>query len=281
MKLWSVIILVLFFLGCSDSRFENTSLNKAGEKAPAIQKGDYASSVGSQCAEGCIWSGYAVSMGAQESSNDCGGIPCACVKDGNAWELCQENSLGSNFNEISENENVSSSEVPYFFQYSNRLHPGSSCQNTSVAMVLSYLGWDGTPDDITHSWGKDFAQRPHNLSQMFNEIALHEDLDGRLLTKTNGTIEDFREKARTGNIMIVHGYFTSYGHVLVVTAFDGSHYTTNDPAGIWRQTFKGGYLWSGDTDGRGIQYEKSSFEAAISTSDGYSELPLWYHTLVY
>ena len=61
--------------------------------------------------------------------------------------------------------------VPYFFQYANLLHPGSSCQNTSVAMVLAYIGWDGIPDDITSSWGKDYAQSPHNLSDMFNTIA--------------------------------------------------------------------------------------------------------------
>ena len=34
-------------------------------------------------------------------------------------------------------------DVPYFMQYDNRLHPSASCQNTSIAMVLAYLGWSG------------------------------------------------------------------------------------------------------------------------------------------
>ena len=171
------------------------------------------------------------------------------------------------------------SEVPYFFQYSNMLHPGSSCQNTSVAMVLSHLGWQGVPDDITSSWGKDYAQSPHNLSSMFNTIAIAEDLSGMLVTNTSGSLDEFRSLASTGSILIVHGYFTGYGHVLVVTGYDGTHYTVNDPAGVWRGTFKGGYGRSEATGGRNIRYNKISFEAAIGTSDGQSHLPLWYHVL--
>lgn len=170
-------------------------------------------------------------------------------------------------------------EVPYFFQYANRLHPGSSCQNTSVAMVLSHLGWLGVPDDITSTWGKDYAQSPHNLSSMFNTIASSENLSSMLVTDTSGSLDEFRNLASTGNVLIVHGYFTGYGHVLVVTDYDGTHYTVNDPAGVWRGTFKGGYERSGATDGRGARYNKDSFEAAIGTSDGYSSLPLWYHRL--
>ena len=46
------------------------------------------------------------------------------------------------------------SEITYFNQYDNRLNPGSSCQNTSIAMLLSKFGWWGRPDDITREWGK-------------------------------------------------------------------------------------------------------------------------------
>lgn len=186
---------------------------------------------------------------------------------------------GDTIDPDSEPQVSNDSEVPYFFQYANRLHPGSSCQNTSVAMVLSHLGWLGVPDDITSTWGKDYAQSPHNLSSMFNTIASAEDLAGRLVTNTSGSLEEFKDLAATGSVLIVHGYFTGYGHVLVVTDYDGTHYTVNDPAGVWRGTFKGGYGWSGATDGRGARYNKDSFEAAIGTSDGYSSLPLWYHRL--
>ena len=276
-------LLLFFVAGCSDAPVEELSSENLRPEV-VVAKGDTFSTVGTSCAVGCIWSGYAVSMEAQEATNDCAGIPCACVEDGNVWVSCETTSrdedrvIPESYPEP-EPQASNSAGVPYFFQYSNRLHPGSSCQNTSVAMVLSYLGWNGVPDDITSSWGKDYAQRPHNLSYMFNTIAGAQGLSGRLVTDTNGSLDEFRLKAARGDVLIVHGYFTGYGHVLVVTGFDGTHYTTNDPAGIWRGTFRGGYGWSGPTDGHNARYNKDAFESAIGTSNGYDSLALWYHTL--
>ena len=275
-----ITLAIILLAGCSDIPIENTEADKLTPEA-VVAKGDTFSTVGTSCALGCIWSGYAVAMEAQEATNDCSGIPCVCVEDGNIWNLCEaqqeDTDIPASYPESE--PQVENSGVPYFFQYSNRLYPGSSCQNTSVAMVLAHLGWDGVPDDITSSWGKDYAQSPHNLSSMFNTIASSEGLSGRLVTDTNGSLGEFRSLASRGEVLIVHGYFTGYGHVLVVTGFDGTDYIVNDPAGVWRGTFKGGYGWSGATDGHAIRYNKNSFELAIGTSDGYSLLPLWYHVL--
>lgn len=275
-----LILVVTFLVGCTDVPIENIDSGKLTPEV-IVAKGDTFSTVGTSCANGCIWSGYAVSMDAQEATDSCSGIPCACVEDGNIWSACEtEQESGEIPEDYPEPESqLTASGVPYFFQYSNRLHPGSSCQNTSVAMVLAYLGWQGVPDDITTSWGKDYAQSPHNLSDMFNTISSVEGLSGRLVTNISGSLVEFRSQAMAGEVLIVHGYFTGYGHVLVVTGFDGINYTANDPAGEWRGTFRGGYGWSGSIDGYGIRYSKDSFEAAIGTSDGYSSLPLWYHVL--
>lgn len=271
---YGLCLLVLF--GCADPLVpEITDLHSAPGPG-VVAKGDTFATVGTYCAEGCIWSGYAISAGAQEPSWDCAGVPCACVENGNIWELCDVTPEPDDPVEPDVNE---PGDVPYFFQYNNNLFPGSSCQNTSVAMVLAHLGWGGRPDDITGSWGKDFAQTPHNLSYMFNTIAGEEGLSGALQTTTNGTLEELRSALQGGRVVIIHGYFTSYGHVLVVTGYDGTHYTVNDPAGAWRQEFRGGYPWSSDTAGHGIRYRSEPFEAAIATSDGYTSLPLWYHTL--
>lgn len=170
--------------------------------------------------------------------------------------------------------------LPYFNQYDNALHPGSSCQNTSIAMVLGKFGWRGTPDDITREWGKDYAQSPGGLANVFNEVAARSGINKTITPITNGTLEEFRSLLRQGKPTIVHGYFTGYGHVLVATGYDGQYYTVNDPAGCWTETFGGGYNWcpSGET-GEGIRYRKAEFEAAIATSDGWSSLPLWFHRL--
>ena len=172
------------------------------------------------------------------------------------------------------------SNITYFNQYDNNLYPGSSCQNTSVAMLLSKFGWWGRPDDITRDWGKDYAQSPSGLANMFNELASNNNIHKRLTPITNGTIQEFRSQLAQGKPTIVHGYFTGYGHVLLALEFDGTHYTVNDPAGCWTEQFKAGYDWcpAGKT-GERIKYSKEAFEAAISTTDGWNYLPLWFHKL--
>ncbi|MCO4774262.1 MAG: C39 family peptidase, partial [Deltaproteobacteria bacterium] len=170
--------------------------------------------------------------------------------------------------------------VPYFYQYANARHPSASCQNTSIAMVLAWLGWSGTPDTITARFGKDLAQSPDGLAQVFNTLAAEAGLEARLTARTSGTLAGMNALLAEGKPVIVHGYYTGYGHVLVALGRSGNDYVVNDPAGRWAERFKGGYPygWSGSV-GRGIHYARGPFEAAIATSNGSSSLPLWYHEL--
>ena len=170
--------------------------------------------------------------------------------------------------------------VPYFYQYANSLHPSASCQNTSIAMVLKWAGWSGTPDDITARFGKNLAQSPAGLAQVFNTLASDAGLEARLTARTNGSLPGLNSLLAEGKPVIVHGYMTGYGHVVVATGRAGSDYVVNDPAGRWSEQFKGGYPygWNGSV-GRSIRYARAPFEAAISTSNGSSYLPLWYHEL--
>lgn len=171
-------------------------------------------------------------------------------------------------------------EVPYFYQYHNRFNPSSSCQNTSIAMVLSALGAQVTPDQITSRFGKDAAQTVSGLNRVYNQLASEYGVS-RLHSSSNGSIADVKAKLDQGSPVIIHGYFTSYGHVLVIIGYDESGYYVNDPAGTWSRRFQGGYpnAYSEPTAGRGIFYERSAFEAAIGTYDGYSAAPLWMHSL--
>jgi hypothetical protein len=171
-------------------------------------------------------------------------------------------------------------DVPYFYQYDNDLYPGSTCQNTSIAMVLAWLGWKGEPDDITASWGKDWAQDPAGLAEVFNAYAESMGIPERLHPVTNGTIAGMKALLDQGRPVIVHGYFTAYGHVMVTLGYTAGEYIVNDPAGKWSQVFKGGYPYaSSSTAGDHIHYGAAAFEAAVATSDGSSFLPLWYHAL--
>ena len=173
----------------------------------------------------------------------------------------EDQELGEDVQEINISAPTSTSNeglpnVPYFFQYSNQLHPSASCQNTAVAMVLAYLGWSGTPDDITYAYGKDYAQSPAGLASVFNDYASRSGLSKRLTPNTSGTLAGLRAELDQGRPVITHGFFTSYGHVLVVLGYDANGYYVNDPAGAWSQVFKGGYPGSSSTAGKKIYYEK-------------------------
>ena len=126
--------------------------------------------VGDACAPDCIWSGDAITVGAQEPTENCSGAPCACVLVGDTDQLCvagADAGMPPDAGAVDASApKTPANAVPYFCQYDNALHPGASCQNTSVAMVLASLGWQGHPDDITREWGKDYAQSPVSYTHL-------------------------------------------------------------------------------------------------------------------
>ena len=94
---------------------ENTDLwnpssdsNETDEIAPAHHTSSSSKpAAGSRCAAGCVWSSYAVSIGAQSSEVTCSnGAGCACVEDQNVWNACTANgdsSIGNQSNNSSNN----------------------------------------------------------------------------------------------------------------------------------------------------------------------------------
>ena len=174
-------------------------------------------------------------------------------------------------------------DVPYYYQYGNSRHPSASCQNTALAMVLSYYGAVVTPDQITDRFGKDKAQSPAGLAEIFNHYASEAGIPERMEATTQGSLEELRTLAAGPDPVIVHGYFTGGGHVVAVTDYDGSSYTVSDPAGTWSQTHGGGYpkSWTEPRAGDGITYGQSAFEHAVSTNaHGSAHAPLWYSQIV-
>lgn len=177
--------------------------------------------------------------------------------------------------------------VPYFYQRANELFPFQSCQNTSIAMILKYYGVkegkanavaNETPDKITRIYGKDLAQSVGGFQQVFNSRAAALGLSVRDSGTDAMPLATFRAKAanvvNTGNPMSVHIYTTSFGHLLNVLGFDGTHYIVHDPYGKWNGEYKAvnGYT-PGATLGINVKYTKASFEAAASP-DGL----VWVHS---
>ena len=164
--------------------------------------------------------------------------------------------------------------VPYFYQYNNSINPGGSCQNTSIAMCIKFFGGTAeTPDAVSAYYGTSQAQTVSGLETVFNSEAINYGLTVRDIGHSNGTFNDIQTLLSAGKPVIVHGYFTSYGHVMVLTGFTGTEYIANDPAGQWSQVFGyGGYCQCNATQGQDIHYSKSAMESAIGP-DG----TIWYH----
>ncbi|MFI2810827.1 MULTISPECIES: C39 family peptidase [Microbulbifer] len=168
--------------------------------------------------------------------------------------------------------------LPYWKQTENRYQPERTCSLTSLAMVTDYFGLTdpqttGRTPDYLFGRLDGVRQTVAALQEGFNSIAAAAGSDLRAHSKTNGTISELRAALATGHPAIVHGWFTPSGHILVVTGFDGDHYTVHDPNGRWNLEKWGSY----DTgmSGRDLRYPKEAFELAIN--DNGSGDDLWLH----
>ena len=264
-----IFIVLLFLVGCAETDF---TTSEPDYRDKSYQNKTHA---GSTCKSGCIWSTYAVANGIQSSSKQCEEGPCACVQLGNANNLCVIESDVTVSSSISQVNNTSSIQtLPYYNQYYNENKGWATCQNTSVAMVLSYYESSIHPDTIYRDWGKDYAQSPSGLNAVYSSYATR----SNIITYTNASPEELKAALSSGYVAIVHGYFTGFGHVLVVRGYENGRYYVNDPAGKWAECFKCGYSSTNDLNGK-TSYSESAFDAAVFTSDGYSYLPGWIHLI--
>lgn len=263
-----IILFLILLFNCSDKLSNYKGYNKDFRSKSYLETRH----VGAVCSNQCIYSSYAITYNIQDKQYDCIEGPCACVKENDAYTLCDENStVESLWSQQEQSLANNSIEIPYYNQYDNINYPFSTCQNTSIAMVLSYFQYNIHPDEIFRRWGKDIAQSPSGLNSVYNHYAANSTIN----TFVNSSPEDLKNSLDQGYIAIVHGYFTSYGHVLVVKSYDNQYYYVNDPAGKWDECFKCGYT-SGNYNGI-TKYSKEEFEKAVFTSNGYNYLPGWIH----
>ncbi len=134
--------------------------------------------------------------------------------------------------------------VPYFYQYDNRYEPSGTCGVTSAAMLLG--SWYGTgfvtPDELYLVYGKSQAQSPSGLAQLYSWEGLASS------SGTRATRDDLRDHLDAGRPVVVHGFWTSAGHIAVLVGYDASGWIVNDPAGDWYAGYGTG-VW-----GDGVHY---------------------------
>lgn len=149
----------------------------------------------------------------------------------------------------SSNKNNIKLDVPYHTQLNNINNPYGACNVTSVAMVLNYLAkkrnknirknkysnWNQLEDELymvmlDHNWSRHTPEGLASLAKFYgfknttsNRYSNIEEVEDWLLNKESP--------------VIIHGYFTSFGHIIVVTGFDQIHgqkgFWVHDPYGEW------------------------------------------------
>lgn len=133
--------------------------------------------------------------------------------------------------------------VPYRNQLDNEENPRGSCNVTSLAMAIEYL--DPDAGDLVNKQFEDHLYRlmennnlnrhsPQDLARVVNDF-YHPLIDDFTVF---GNFERCRNHLASGNPCVVHGYFTSFGHIITLVGYDDTGFLVHDPYGEW---FPDGY----------------------------------------
>ncbi|MDY6807029.1 MAG: C39 family peptidase [Cyanobacteriota bacterium] len=187
-------------------------------------------------------------------------------------------------------------DVPYHSQLNNKIKPSGACNVTSVAMILKYYGIDSrTPADIandvqledvlmqkTLEWDSYYGyyggiktrHKPEFLIRLLREWG--DKYGGGNLQnsyfKEFASEEDIKQHLAKGNPVIIHGWFTSSGHIIVVKGYDDNKgvWICNDPNGKWLG-YKGEYADTSVTGGS-VRYSYANVRDVCHIGGG-----IWCH----
>ncbi|MEG4058544.1 MULTISPECIES: C39 family peptidase [unclassified Microcoleus] len=130
--------------------------------------------------------------------------------------------------------------IPYKSQIDNKLHPSGTCNTTSIAMIMEGLGVKRKnpslqlEDELTAHMRDTGLSRhsPQDLARVVRQYGLKDTF------KDNATIEEVKKHLLTFNGVVIHGYFTDSGHIVVGTGFNRRGFYIHDP---WGEYFDSGY----------------------------------------
>ena len=167
--------------------------------------------------------------------------------------------------------------VPYLSQLDNTYNPYGSCNVTCVAMCLYYLGMprrNGTQleDELylkLEQMGRS-RHNPYDLKYLIETYPGYRDV-----FRENGGFADIRSAIDAGHPVIVHGYFTSSGHIVVIRGYDDAGFLVNDPYGEW---FASGYDTS--RSGERLHYSLDLIARTCSPESRAQPSNIWMHTVM-
>lgn len=144
--------------------------------------------------------------------------------------------------------------IPYKSQRDNELNPNGSCNVTSIAMALTFLGakrkeTQGQFEDELY----DYAERnglsrhdPYDLAHIVEAYGCRDNY------RADGTIDQAKEWLADGKPAVIHGYFTDFGHIVVLAGYDDKGFLVHDPFGEW-------HWWGYDPNEPGFSNRKGEY----------------------
>jgi Peptidase_C39 like family len=125
--------------------------------------------------------------------------------------------------------------IPYKSQRDNELNPDGACNVTSLAMCLRFLGVPrkesvGQFEDELYDYAirNDLSRHnPYDLAKIVEAYGCRDNF------RTDGTIEMVKEWIAEGKPAVIHGYFTDFGHIVVMAGYDEAGFLVHDPFGEW------------------------------------------------
>lgn len=141
-------------------------------------------------------------------------------------------------------------DVPFKSQLDNRFNPTGACNVTSIAMCLEYLGYKSGSkeqlEDELYRYMTDTGlnrHSPQDLAQVVRDYGFSDDFTDR------ATIPQCQAWLASKNPIVMHGYFTNFGHIITGVGYDQTGFIVHDPYGEW---FRSGYR--NDLSGRNLHY---------------------------
>lgn len=126
--------------------------------------------------------------------------------------------------------------MPYLSQLDNIYHPSGSCNATSIAMALMFLGVQKKNASEKDLGNEIFAQMqelshlgipgaPPVMIEMVQRYGKKDDFDG------NASDDAIKKWLSEGKPVVVHGVFTGSGHIVAVSGFNSQGFLVHDPWG--------------------------------------------------
>ncbi len=128
-------------------------------------------------------------------------------------------------------------EIPYLAQQNNLSNPDGACNVTAIAMPLLYFG-------VQPRYPEMFPQFEDELYDYTDRLDLNRQdaLDLVKVIEAYGCRDRFSSTYKIADIKaalanqqpsVLHGYFPSFGHLIVAVGYDDDGLIVHDPYGAW------------------------------------------------